>query len=171
MSDLVFACFAVIASSTWVHPKAEPVQVCEAIEVISENQGVDPWLMAAIAWHESGFVVDKISPDGKDFGTMQVRVSIATGNPWIKGGKYCTRQTVLTTYGGVECGILMYLHAVDWYAFAVKNNRLPFQGWRPTSPMGCYAVGNTCVETHGVRAIYRMRQALLRTAGVEITED
>lgn len=28
-----------------------------------------------------------------------------------------------------------------------------------------------CTETHGVRAIYRMRQDLMRTAGIEITED
>jgi len=169
MSDLVFACFVVIASQPWVHPRSEPVEVCEAIEVIAENQGVDPWLVAAIAWHESSFVVDTISPDGMDFGSMQVRVDIATGNPWIRGGRYCTRQRVLTTYGGVECGVLMYLHAEDWYKYAIKTGRIPWK--HRTSPLGCYAVGMTCTETHGVRAIYRMRQDLLKAAGVETTED
>lgn len=169
MSDLVFACFMVIAQQSWVHPKADPVAVCEVVEEVAENQGMDPWLAAAIAWHESGFIVDKVSHDGLDFGAMQVRVSIATGNPWVKGGKFCTRQVVTSLPGGVECGVLMYLQAEDWYAFATRVGRL--KGWRATSPMGCYAVGNACVETHGVRAIYRMRRDLMRAAGIETTED
>lgn len=162
MTPFILSCMFAFSMLPWHHPDARPQQVCEAIEFFSEAQEVDPYLMAAIAWHESTWVPDLVSHDREDFGPMQVRVRVATGNRWVNklGGQVCTRQHVKTAWGGVECGVWVY---VFWRSRFEELHPDP-QTWPKRSVLGCYAMGQACIHNRAARDFEQMAD-FLRAVG------
>lgn len=54
-------------------PPAQRAELAHTFHIVAEKRGLDPLDLVAIAWHESDLRAGAISPDGEDFGLMQVR--------------------------------------------------------------------------------------------------
>lgn len=164
MSSFILSCmfaFALTPGNFGLVDKARPQAVCEAIEFFSEAQDVDPYVIAAIAWHESTWSPRLVSLDREDYGPMQVRVRQATGNRWVRGlgGQVCTREWVRSVWGGVECGVWVFTYWRDQLPRLHKDRR-----WPRRSVLGCYAMGQACIHNHAARDIEKMAGQLRRLA-------
>jgi hypothetical protein len=69
-------------------PISRTEQLAKSIKNGSEFAGVDPFIIVAIATHESGWNERTISDDGEDLGLLQIRGKFYGGkNEWLLSGE------------------------------------------------------------------------------------
>jgi hypothetical protein len=105
-------------TALWIqtaNPKVSSKRSFEYAEVIvreSLKRDINPRLVVAIAWHESGFRTDVISPTA-DYGLMQVHWY--PGSPWLKGLK---ESDLLNWKINLRSGI----HELSWWKRQHEEN-------------------------------------------------
>lgn len=98
-------------TALWIqtaNPKVSNKRSFEYAEVIvreSFKRGVSPRLVVAIAWHESGFRPNLVSPT-EDYGLMQVHWY--PGSPWLKG---LEADDLLNWKVNIKAGV----HELSWW--------------------------------------------------------
>jgi len=100
--EIVQIMLAIQLSAGPHYPAVRAEHLAKVIQSQSEAVDVDPLMIVAIAEHESHFNARAVSPDGLDYGLLQIRAKYYGGKPeWlfdetnnIKAGVYIIRKSM-----------------------------------------------------------------------------
>ncbi len=158
MSPLVLACVLMTLHHGLEENETHARDVCETIETIAHNQGLDPWLVAAVAWHESKFSPRRVNPKTGAAGAFQI-IPKHLRSDYFPTPIHRTRKELGNTIISTEVAIWLMINWRDGLEYIYKGRwfrtKAYHQKW-----LACYASGIACKARYYERTVQSYRRDL-----------